>query len=134
MKPLLHLPIKGANKQHSVQLKERNIPVPEPNEEPKLATYIELKEKATKLLAEAEVLRQTESLEVIADIKAKMQTYGLTIQDLQVTPVLNKSHKSTAPIKYRGPNGEGWSGGRGVKPAWIKEALRVGQDIEKFRV
>lgn len=42
--------------------------------------------------------------------------------------------KEPAVIKYRGPNGETWSGGRGRKPAWIQEIIDAGGDIEKFKM
>jgi DNA-binding protein H-NS len=37
-------------------------------------------------------------------------------------------------VKYRGPNGETWSGGRGRKPQWVMQALKEGRDIEEFAV
>lgn len=120
-----------AYKQQPGRLKRCSIPIPKQKEEIKLSTYLELKEKAEKLLAEAEIMRQNESRDVIADIRAKMATYGLTVQDLQLPATPNKSHKSNSPIKYRGPNGQTWGGGRGVKPSWIREALDAGKDIDK---
>ena len=35
-----------------------------------------------------------------------------------------------APIKYRGPNGETWTG-RGLLPRWIKDS---GKDKSEFKV
>lgn len=35
-----------------------------------------------------------------------------------------------APIKYRGPNGETWTG-RGLLPRWIKDS---GKDKEEFKI
>lgn len=35
--------------------------------------------------------------------------------------------------KYRGPNGETWSG-RGKLPKWIKKLIDAGQDKEAFRI
>jgi DNA-binding protein H-NS len=37
-------------------------------------------------------------------------------------------------VKYRGPNGETWGGGRGRKPRWVQEALKAGKKIEDFAV
>ncbi len=47
-----------------------------------MATYLELKQRAEKLMAEAEQMRQKEIDDVIADIRKKMQEYGLTAQDI----------------------------------------------------
>lgn len=95
-----------------------------------MATYQELQEQAARLLAEAEELRRIEVAAVIADIRQKMQTYKLTVQDLGLLPK-SKQSQSSSPIKYRGPNGETWVGGRGRKPDWILAALEEGKDIDK---
>jgi DNA-binding protein H-NS len=39
-----------------------------------------------------------------------------------------------AVVKYRGPNGETWGGGRGRKPRWVAQALKEGRNIEEFAV
>jgi len=101
-----------------------------------MATYIELMEKAQQLMAEAEQVRQKEIDTVIADIRQKMQAYGLTAQDIGGTAAPRKraAAKGKGAVKYRGPNGETWSGGRGRKPRWVQEALKAGKKIEDFAV
>ena len=104
-----------------------------------MATYLELKEQAEKLLQEAEELRLKEIDEVIADIKEKIRTYGLSAQDLGLAgggPRRRKpaGERAASPAKYRGPNGETWSGGRGRKPQWVVDALQKGKDLEDFRI
>jgi len=102
-----------------------------------MATYVELMEKAQQLMAEAEQVRQKEIDGVIADIRQKMETYGLTAQDIGGGAAPRKRStgaKSKAAVKYRGPNGETWSGGRGRKPRWVEEALKAGKKIEDFAV
>ena len=37
------------------------------------------------------------------------------------------------PVKYRGPNGETWTG-RGMKPVWLREQLDGGMNLEDFAV
>jgi DNA-binding protein H-NS len=109
-----------------------------------VATYQELKEQAEKLLAEAERMREQEIADAIADIKRKIDLYGLTAADLGFARNTagpgnsrGRNAKTAAPksaVKYRGPNGEPWSGGRGRKPQWVVEALKQGRDIEEFAV
>ena len=108
-----------------------------------MATYLELKSQAEQLLAQAEQMKEKETQEVIADIKAKMANYGLTAEDLGLAgrgrasggqQRQAKAKKGASPVKYRGPNGETWGGGRGRKPQWIADALAKGKDIEDFRV
>jgi DNA-binding protein H-NS len=101
-----------------------------------MATYLELKQKAEKLMAEAEQMRQKEIADVIADIREKMMTYGLTLQDIGGASSSRKrnSTRTSKNVKYRGPNGETWSGGRGRRPRWVQEALKKGKKIEDFAV
>jgi DNA-binding protein H-NS len=48
---------------------------------------------------------------------------------------LLKGNGSPPPSKpkYRGPNGEEWSG-KGKRPGWIMQALAEGQSLEDFTV
>jgi len=100
-----------------------------------MATYLELKAKAEKMLAEAELLRQKEMNDVVSDIKEKIKAYGLTAQDLGLAGA-PRARKGTTPnaksVKYRSPSGETWSGGRGRKPAWVVEALKAGKNMDDF--
>lgn len=103
-----------------------------------MATYIELKNQAEALLAEAELVRKQEIAEVIQRIKAQMKEYGVTLADLGASNsgVQRKAAKtkSTAPAKYRGPNGELWAGGLGRKPEWVRALLAEGKDIEDYLI
>ncbi len=106
-----------------------------------MATYLELKQQAEKLMAEAEAMRQKEIADAIADVKEKIRVYGLTAADIgfaQGGPGRRKSAPATkkpaSPVKYRGPNGETWSGGRGRKPQWVVDALAQGKKLEDFAV
>lgn len=94
---------------------------------------MELKAQAEKLMLEAEAARKAEVEEVLTDIRAKMQAYGLTLKDIGTAPP-SKGQKTTTPMKYRGPNGELWGGGRGRKPDWILAGLKVGKKLEDFAI
>ena len=101
-----------------------------------MATYSELISQAQALMAQAEQVRKHELASVIADIKAKMKEYGLTVEDLGAASSGRKggAGKSKAPAKYQGPNGELWSGGPGRKPEWVKVAMAAGQDLDQFLI
>ena len=103
-----------------------------------MATYLELKEQAEKLLAEAERMREQEIADAVADIKRKIDLYGLTAEDLGLAksagPGRNRPKNKAAVVKYRGPNGETWSGGRGRKPQWVTQALQEGRSLDDFAV
>lgn len=103
-----------------------------------MATYIELKQQAEALLAEAEIVRKQEITEVVQSIKAQMKEYGLTVADLGGSASTGQRKvaktKSTAPAKYRGPNGELWAGGLGRKPEWVRALMAEGKNIEDFLI
>jgi DNA-binding protein H-NS len=101
-----------------------------------MTTYSEIQAQIAQLQLKAEQLRLQEKNQIIAEIKSKMKTHGLTVADLGLgasgkTGVKNKASKT---IKYRDSQGNTWSGGRGRKPDWVKAILAAGQDIEKFAV
>ena len=97
-----------------------------------MVTYHELIAQAEELRKQAEELRKKEIVEVVRDIKAKMDQYGITTEDLASFGKKTVSKKPVG-VKYRGPNGEEWSG-RGRAPAWIVEAVKNGQSREDFAI
>ena len=102
-----------------------------------MATYLELKAQGEALLAQAEQARKQELAAVIADIKAKMKEFNLSVADLGGTGSTVKKaakSKSDAPAKYRGPNGELWAGGLGRKPAWVNALLAQGKSLDEFLI
>jgi DNA-binding protein H-NS len=90
------------------------------------------------MFAEAELARKQELVAVIQDIKAKMIAYGVSVADLggssDASAKKSAKTKSTAPAKYRGPNGEMWAGGLGRKPEWVRALLAEGKNIEDYLI
>lgn len=104
-----------------------------------MATYSELMAQAQNLMAQAEQARKTELAGVIADIKAKMKQYGITVADLGGASAAGSAKrgpkaKSAAAPKYRGPNGELWAGGPGRKPQWVRDVLAAGKNLDAYRI
>lgn len=101
-----------------------------------MATYAELKAQAEALLAQAEQLRKQERAGVIAEIRARMAEYGITAQELAPAGRGRRagSARPKPEPKYRGPNGETWSGGPGRKPEWVRQILAAGGNIENYRI
>lgn len=104
-----------------------------------MATYLELKQQAEKLLIEAEAMRLQEQTKVIAEIKAKMAEFGVTLADLggrSGTTSTSSGRRSSANkvYKFRGPDGELWTGGRGRKPQWVIAALAAGKSLSDFAI
>lgn len=100
-----------------------------------MATYSELMAQAQALMSQAEQARKSELASVIADIKAKMKQYGISVADLGgASSATKKAGKSKAAAKYRGPQGELWAGGPGRKPEWVRAVLASGKSIEDYRI
>lgn len=97
-----------------------------------MSSYRDLQAQIEQLQKKAEEARQSEIEQVIAEIKGKMDEYGLTVDDLQHAPKKRSSRttaKSSVAPKFRNDaTGETWSG-RGKPPKWI-----AGKDRSKFLI
>lgn len=94
-----------------------------------MKSYKELQAEIKNLQVQAEKARQMELSNAVAEIKAKMLEYGITVGDL--ADHQKKSAKRTHSVepKYRDPaSGEAWSG-RGKAPKWI-----AGKDRNAFLI
>jgi len=122
-----------------------------------MANYLELKSQAEDLMRQAESARKAETGAAIAEIKEKMATYGITLEDLGGRagarrgrkPKVAKAAKSAKPAKakatpakarkpvaakYRNAEtNETWSG-RGKPPKWLKALEAAGRKREEFLV
>lgn len=101
-----------------------------------MASYSELMAQAQILMAQAEQARKDELSSVIADIKAKMKQFGISVADLGGTTAAKKpaKSKSVSAPKYRGPNGELWAGGPGRKPEWVRAVLAAGKSVDDYLI
>jgi len=106
-----------------------------------MASYQDILKQIDQLTKEAEKLRQTEIAAAIADIKAKMAQHGIRVSDIVGKEpgtrsvgkrVSTGSKKKVAP-KYRGGNGELWTG-RGRRPAWVEAELSSGKSMEDLAI
>jgi DNA-binding protein H-NS len=62
--------------------------------------------------------------------------YGITIEEItqDTSRRATGRRRSKAEPKYRGPNGELWSGGPGRKPEWVRQVIASGDSIERYRI
>lgn len=100
-----------------------------------MATYNDLIKQIESLTKQAEELRKTEISTVIADIKEKMETFGITLADLGAARASKKNTGTTGTkvaIKYR--NGTDTWSGRGRTPKWLADAEAGGANRESFLV
>lgn len=97
----------------------------------------EIQAKIEALKLEEEKLINEQKQAIIDRLKGEIKTYHLKAEDLFEVEVRakKKSKSKEKVVKYR--NGDlTWSGGRGIKPQWVKELIEKEgeQALEKFKV
>ena len=99
---------------------------------------IDIQNQIAILQQQAEEIKAQEFNKTVEEIKAKMAAFGITVGDLQSgksqsrKPGAPKS-ANPAPAKFRGPNGETWSG-RGLMPRWLAALVAQGQSRDTFAI
>jgi len=92
-----------------------------------MATYLELKAQAERLMQQAEAARQAELETVLEEVRARVAEYELTREQVfgrRRTAPVTRARQAVASPKYRDPKtGATWSG-RGREPGWIKGKRR----------
>lgn len=95
-----------------------------------MATYHELVAQKAAIDAQIEEARKTEVSAAVAEVKRLVGEYGLSAADCGFGAQAKKT-KYKVPVKYRGPNGEAWTG-RGKTPAWILAHESAGRTRESL--
>ncbi len=82
--------------------------------------------------------QRAERADAVAQVRALMAQYGLTLADIgakppkAATPPKKAGTGRKVAAKYRNPaTGDTWSG-RGLKPKWLKAALDSGRSLADF--
>ena len=113
-----------------------------------MSNLVNIQSQIEKLQKQASEIKAREFHTTVADIREKMQAFGITVKDLQKTGASKKSavqlpskkrasanskKAAGAPVaaKYRGPEGQTWSG-RGLKPRWMAALIAQGYTKEEF--
>ena len=119
-----------------------------------MSNLIDIQSQIEKLQKQANEIKSKDFSATVKEILTKMRAFGITVKDLQ-SPKGTKSgkpgrpakvkttsakapraaRKASAPVavKFRGPNGETWSG-RGLTPKWLTSLVAQGQSKESFAV
>jgi DNA-binding protein H-NS len=102
-----------------------------------MSTLIDIQNQIALLQKQAEEIKAQEFNQTVQDILAKMSAFGITVADLDGgkgrTRKAGVKTSNPAPAKYRGPNGETWSG-RGLMPRWLAALVAQGQAKESFAI
>lgn len=112
-----------------------------------MANLMEIQTQIEKLQKQAAEIKAREFSKTVQEILGKMHAFGITIKDLQIASArrpprasVNVGKAKAKPatpgkiaVKYRGPNGETWSG-RGSVPRWLAGLIQQGRKKEEFAV
>lgn len=120
-----------------------------------MSNLIDIQSQIEKLQKQAGEIKSREFDKTVQEILAKMNAFGITLKNLQPSrgrgakakakagaagkaggaKRATKSAKPAAAVaaKYRGPNGETWSG-RGLTPRWLAALVTQGRGKEEFAI
>ena len=120
-----------------------------------MSNLIEIQSQIEKLQKQASEIRVREFDKTVQEIVVKMHVFGITLKDLQTggvhsakakiktattaksggNKVKRKGEKASKVVaaKYRGPDGETWSG-RGLTPRWLAALMTQGRAKEEFAI
>lgn len=117
-----------------------------------MSNLIDIQGQIEKLQKQASEIKARDFDKTIQEILIKMQVFGITVEDLQmrkgrgskakretkasgsvkrVASLNTKKNSRPVAAKYRGPNGETWSG-RGLMPRWLSALVAQGKSKEDF--
>jgi DNA-binding protein H-NS len=112
------------------------------------ATLKSIEAQIEKLQRKAVEIKSQHNEKAVKEILTRMNTLGVSIADLQKMKAGEKGDSARvtrkksatakvkkvstpAPIKYRGPNGETWTG-RGLAPKWLSALIAQGHKKEDY--
>ena len=113
-----------------------------------MSNLVDIQSQIEKLQKQASQIKAKEFHKTVLEIRGKMQAFGISVKDLQ--PAKN-SKNTTAPAKkrvkaggkksagapvaakFRGPDGQTWTG-RGLSPRWLKTLTDQGHTKEEFLI
>lgn len=119
------------------------------------SSLIEIQSQIEKLKQQEADIKARDFDATVGEILAKMQAFNITVKHLQQAAGVSgrnklfsvsssndgekaarKQKKASRPpveAKYRGPNGEEWSG-RGLTPRWLSALIAAGRTKEEFAI
>ena len=110
---------------------------------------VKLRQQIAEMEKQALELQKKNRPAVLAELREQMAAYGITAEELSrpapkaqkprqplakaASPAKGKKPAVPSPAKYRGPQGQEWTG-RGTAPKWLKDLLVDGKTREDFLI
>ena len=118
-------------------------------EKPNMNDLVKLRQQIAEMEKQATELQKKNRPTVLAELREQMVAYGITAEELSrpaaraaktrqplakaASPAKGKKAVVPMPAKYRGPQGQTWTG-RGIAPKWLSELLVDGKTREDFLI
>ncbi|MBG6078164.1 H-NS histone family protein [Polaromonas sp. CG_9.11] len=110
---------------------------------------VKLRQQIAEMEKQATDLQKKSRPAVLAQLREQMAAYGITAEELsrpapkarrpkvaptkQASPARGKKPVVSSPMKYRGPQGQEWTG-RGTAPKWLNDLLVDGKSRDDFLI
>ena len=110
---------------------------------------VKLRQQISEMEKQAAELQKKNRPAVLAELREQMAAYGITAEELSrpaarvqkakqplakvASPTKGKKPTAASPAKYRGPEGQQWTG-RGTAPKWLNDLLVDGKTREDFLI
>lgn len=110
---------------------------------------VKLRQQIAEMEKQAAELQKKNRPAILAELREQMAAYGITAEELSrpagrapkprqplakaASPARGKKPAVPSPAKYRGPQGQTWSG-RGTAPKWLNDLLVDGNTREDFLI
>ena len=109
---------------------------------------VKLRQQITEMEKQAAELQKKNRPAVLAELREQMAAYGITAEELSrpaskarpkappakaASPAKGKKPVVSSPAKYRGPEGQEWTG-RGTAPKWLNDLVAGGKTRDDFLI
>lgn len=109
---------------------------------------VKLRQQITEMEKQAAELQKKNRPAVLAELREQMAAYGITAEELSrpapkakpkappakaASPAKGKKPAAASPAKYRGPEGQQWTG-KGTAPRWLNDLVAAGKTREDFLI
>lgn len=113
---------------------------------------VKLRQQIADLEKQATQLQKQSRPAVLAQLREQMAAYGITVEELSrpapkarvkspaktpaaktATSAKAKKPVVSSPPKYRGPEGQEWTG-KGMAPKWLNDLVATGKTREEFLI
>jgi DNA-binding protein H-NS len=109
---------------------------------------VKLRQQIAEMEKQAAQLQKQNRSAVLAQLREQMVAYGITAEELSrpapkarpkatpaksASPAKGKKPVVSSPAKYRGPEGQQWTG-RGTAPKWLNDLVAGGKTRDDFLI